>query len=120
MSSDRIRALSLFVLIAAVAFGCALDATRATAEAPDGEALFELACATCHLGGGGLLGAPRTPDLFRDELSLATGPEEMRAVIRDGIGPPRMPSFQRGLDPAEIDAIVDYVLAQRGAIRPAP
>ena len=44
---------------------------EALGAAPDpvgGAELFLANCATCHLGGGGLLGSPRTPDLFEERL----------------------------------------------------
>jgi mono/diheme cytochrome c family protein len=91
--------------------GCASAADGAA----DGEALFLMACATCHLGGGGLLGAPRTPDLFVDPLPRGDDAESLRRTILLGIAPPRMPRFEEGLDEDEIDAIVSFLRAQRGA-----
>jgi mono/diheme cytochrome c family protein len=83
----------------------------------DGESLFRMHCATCHLGGGGLLGSPRTPDLFEVPLPRGTSEDAILQSIRYGIDPPRMPAFRSGLDEAEIHAITDYVLERRRAVQ---
>ena len=94
-----------------VSFGLVVAGEQASAD--DGEALFAMACATCHLGGGGLLGGPRTPDLFVDPLPRGADAAALRRTLLSGILPPRMPSFVDGLAPDEIDAIVAYVLVRR-------
>jgi mono/diheme cytochrome c family protein len=97
------------------AVGLGARSARAAAGAADGEELFLMACATCHLGGGGLLGGPRTPDLFVDVLPRGEDEASLRQTIVLGIDPPRMPSFAQGLAEDEIDAIVSYLLARRAA-----
>ena len=86
-------------------------------QGPDGAALFALACATCHLEGGGLLGFPRTPDLFEDPLPRGETREALLHAMRVGVDPPRMPAFADGLRDDEREAIASYVVAQRQRLR---
>ena len=86
----------------------ALSGARAT-----GEDLFYANCATCHLGGGGLLGSPRTPDLFDDPLPRGETNATLLHSIEHGIDAPRMPAFETGLSPTEMQSISDYILTRR-------
>jgi len=83
----------------------------------DPRSLFMTNCATCHLGGGGLLGSPRTPDLFEEALPRGESEAALLYSIRFGVDPPRMPAFQGGLSESEMLAIVEYIVQVRAAIR---
>lgn len=82
----------------------------------DAETLFLRHCATCHLGGGGLLGSPRTPDLFTDPLPRGDSAEAILHAMRFGIDAPRMPAFEAGLAPEEMQRIARYVRERRGLV----
>lgn len=114
----RLRGFLPLALAAGLISGSGLYSPAA--QAADGKELFEMSCATCHLGGGGLLGAPRTPDLFVDPLLRGETKAAIVQAVRFGVNPPRMPRFESGLATEEIDAIVRYVLAMRTANRAAP
>ncbi len=119
-------AVALTVCTVAV-FGCAGDASRRDrATGPraipaladetaslDGAALFDRFCATCHLGGGGLLGSPRTPDLFEDALPRGETIEAITQAVRYGIDPPRMPAFEGGLEASEIETLSRWIIERR-------
>jgi len=79
----------------------------------DGYDLFLANCATCHLGGGGLLGSPRTPDLFEEGLPRGEGEAALLYSIRFGVDAPRMPAFEAGLSREEMRAIVDEIVKRR-------
>jgi mono/diheme cytochrome c family protein len=113
----RVRGFLQLALAAGLISGSGLYSPAA--RAADGKELFEMSCATCHLGGGGLLGAPRTPDLFADPLLRGETEGAIVQAVRFGVNPPRMPRFESGLAAEEIDAIVRYVLAMRAANRTA-
>jgi mono/diheme cytochrome c family protein len=104
------RVLSLaLTLSACAAVGAAPSKTA------DGEALFMLACATCHLGGGGLLGAAAAPapELLQDPLPRGDSAEVLFRLTRDGVGSPQMPAFGAALSDAEIREIVGFIRKQR-------
>lgn len=92
-----------------------MDPRSMTSEPIRADRLFRTHCATCHLGGGGLLGAPRTPDLFEDALIRGESAPAILQAIRYGIDPPRMPSFERGLDEDEMRSLTAYILERRHA-----
>jgi cytochrome c6 len=92
------------------------DDPRLTAHEPDGARLFLDHCATCHLGGGGLLGSPRTPDLFEEALPRGDSEQAILQAIRFGIDPPRMPAFAPALTLEETRAITASILERRRAV----
>jgi mono/diheme cytochrome c family protein len=73
------------------------------ASGADGEAVFVDNCGTCHTletaGTSGTVG----PSL--DDVGLDA--EEISTIVSDGRG--GMPSFSGDLDPAEIDAVAEFV-----------
>jgi len=85
------------------------------AAIPDAAQLFRDHCATCHLGGGGLLGSPRTPDLFEDPLPRGQTEEALLHAMKFGIDPPRMPAFGAGLAVEEMHRLSDYILERRSS-----
>ena len=91
----------------------------------EGKGLFKQRCALCHTSMivGLVDGAPvmLTTDTYGPVLSkdILSGPEAaVRELIRRGSE--RMPGFQYGLKPAQIDAIIEYLrtlerTAQKGS-----
>lgn len=92
-------------------------AAKPVTSSIDGKTLFLENCATCHLGGGGLLGAPRTPDLFEESLARGETEAALLQAIRYGIDPPRMPAFEKGLSEDEMRMITIYVLERRQSVQ---
>jgi mono/diheme cytochrome c family protein len=103
---------SAFVVMLAV---IASGSQAGEREAPDGEALFYMSCATCHVGSAALLGQKPPPDLFRDKIVRGDSAEALFAVIRSGTGSGRMPAFAEGLDVAETRALVQFIRSRRAA-----
>lgn len=100
-----------FVLLACSA-GSAPDApaagpTRADGP-PDGPVLYQTHCTLCH-GKDGRLGLSGARDLSISALSR----EEVMAVVAGGKG--RMLGYRETLKAAELEAVVDHVLALRVA-----
>ncbi len=85
------------------------------APVPNAAQLFREHCATCHLGGGGLLGSPRTPDLFEDALPRGQSEEAILHAMKFGIDPPRMPAFGAGLTIEEMKSLSTHILERRSA-----
>lgn len=96
---------------------------------PDGEALFNQHCATCHMADGG--GVPNFQPPILDSPVLAAERERLVAVIRAGSAALKdrpnpmgweMPPFGFLPDP-ELNALVDYVrqrFGPAGSSTPAP
>lgn len=109
MSAERLRSALLLAAIAILA-GCASPESPRAGEEPvmaggsveRGRQLFERHCFKCHLHGGGGL-APAFVPLPRFL---------MRFQIRHGMG--AMPAFgEEQLSDQEVEAILDYIVAQR-------
>jgi mono/diheme cytochrome c family protein len=113
----RMRLAGLRATAAALCLALGVRAAAAPPAAgggaPSGEKLFLDACATCHLGRGGLIGATPLPELLRDPLRHGDSPQALAAVIRNGTGSPRMPAFGGVLSDAEIAALVGYIRERR-------
>ena len=77
-------------------------------EAHDGAVLFESNCARCH----GVDGAGTTGPALFDLTATYPFREEIIAIITNGPG--SMPAFAETIEPAEIDAITDHVIANFG------
>jgi mono/diheme cytochrome c family protein len=103
----RSAVLSLFVLaawpqVASAQPAGADDSLNATQQL--GRQLFGQSCAVCHLKPqitSGTFGPPLS------KASLGGQDDVMREVI--GNGTPRMPGFKYHFEPAQIDAIVQYL-----------
>ena len=108
MSFDRII-IGLAVGLSLLAWVGAVSAETAL----DGEALFYMNCATCHVGSSGLMGMRPPPDLLRDPLRVGDSAEAIATVIRVGAGGGRMPAFADGLSDREVRDLVAYIRNQR-------
>ena len=78
--------------------------TTAPVAAPDGAAIFDSRCASCHGSAGQGSNGPKLADgrVVERFPDLA----DQIAVVTDGRG--GMPSFERKLTPEEIEAVVEY------------
>lgn len=74
--------------------------------------LQEKQCRDCHSLGGH--GGQRGPALD-DVATRLTGPELVRQVIQGG---GNMPAYGKNLNPAEVDALVSYLMTLRPSYRP--
>jgi mono/diheme cytochrome c family protein len=103
---SRLLALVPVVLLAVLLAGCGAG----LAEDASGEEIYNARCASCHrqdFSGG--IGPPLGPG-----SEAADRPREYYEVtITAGIG--RMPSFRTTLSEAQIDRVIDYVLAAQSA-----
>jgi mono/diheme cytochrome c family protein len=106
--STRYRAV-LSILLVAVVFllaGCGggLD------EEASGEEIYNARCSSCHRqdfsGGIGPALGPGSDAVDRPR-------EYYEVTIRTGKG--RMPSFRSSLSEAQIDRVIDYIIAAQGA-----
>lgn len=94
---------SLYVLVLFVVMS--LTPAGVTASAHDGKQLYHRLCAACHgEGGDGGVGVPLN---LPDFLAVASD-DYFRATIRNGRPGRVMPAF-RGLEDAEVDAIIAYL-----------
>jgi len=111
------RAVPVFLFLFALPL--AIPAQQVTPASPAplndtqvlGRRLFQQRCAVCHTES--TPGARKYgPDLYKE---LVIGNEDtIRGFIANGVKQ-RMPGFRYGLEPAEIDAIIEYL-----KIRPRP
>jgi mono/diheme cytochrome c family protein len=118
-SRARPHRLLLGVALAALVAAAAPDAR---AQAPEGKALFEQSCASCHtIGGGdtagpdlegvvGRAGEERTRAFIATpEQVIASGDPEVDALV-ERFGGVQMPNL--GLSDAQVDSLVAYLAAQ--------
>jgi mono/diheme cytochrome c family protein len=119
------RRAAFTFLLSLTIFPIAIHAQQANSDNPLtdqqklGRRVFEQRCAVCHT-----LVAPPTnktygPTLYKD---LIAGNEDgIREFIKNGSAG-KMPGFKYGLEPSQIDAIIEYlktVPRPRSAARPA-
>jgi cytochrome c6 len=98
VEDQRQAANDIAVYVAAVA------GTGVTAEKPtDGKTIFTQTCASCHT-----LADAGTSGTVGPNLDRAKPPKEL-VVDRVTNGKGAMPSFKGSLDPAQIEAVADYV-----------
>lgn len=110
------QSFAAFLPLLAVLLAALTSESRAGERAaPDGEALFYMSCATCHVGSAALLGQKPPPDLFREPIVRGDSAEALFAVIRSGTGSGKMPAFAEGLDVAETRALVQFIRSRRAA-----
>lgn len=112
------RAVALISLSMVSLFPPALSAQQSNTKAPElnqtqmlGRRIFQQRCGICHT-------QPTASPMYGIALNkdLVQGNEDMiRDYIRDGSK--RMPGFKYGLEPSEIDAIVEYL---KTVPKPAP
>lgn len=79
------------------------------AQLETGKKLFVQRCSVCHLPPLGP-GEPRS--YARSLTGFVKSPETeaaARVIVQRGVAPARMPGFQYGLEPGEIDQIVAYL-----------
>jgi mono/diheme cytochrome c family protein len=106
----KVLLLSFVLLAAAQAAPAAAD-DGLTATQQLGRQLFGQSCAVCHLKQQ-VTSATYGPPLSKASLGGQDG--VMREVIANGT--PRMPGFKYNFEPAQIDAIVQYLKT----VPPAP
>ena len=75
---------------------------------PDGARLFELQCAGCHAQGGNIVRRGKTLKLKALQQYGMSTPEAISQIVAQGKG--NMSAYQDRLNPAEIQAVTDYVL----------
>jgi mono/diheme cytochrome c family protein len=107
------RSTALILLVLLVVFPMAVPAQQAKSSTPDplngtqilGRRIFQQRCAVCHTES--TPGAHRYgPVLYKE---LVDGNEDtIRNFIENG-AKDKMPGFKYGLDPSEINAIVEYL-----------
>lgn len=112
----RRRAVAALALALSLAACGERDAGSAT-----GERLFDNHCVQCHgQGGRGSLGPDLRDVLVRygwsgqDDATLVAARDELRAVILQGRaqrGRAPMPAFAGRFDEAELEALLDHVIA---------
>jgi len=100
----------LFVFL----FGICLFTIQAQgAELLDGKKLYQTYCARCHASDGSVsdYGRKLKPFPARNLRALApyASADELRRIIMFGTHNTSMPKWKYGLDPFEIEAIVDYI-----------
>lgn len=105
-----IRSGVLFSLILpALLCACAEGGEKATSAAPDGKALFELHCVSCHSGGGNTVNPARTLSKSDRESNGIKSPGDIVRVMRNP--GPGMPKFgQATLPEDQARAIAEYVV----------
>lgn len=103
VEDQRQAANDIAVYVAAVA------GTGVTAEKPtDGKTIFTQTCASCHT-----LADAGTSGTVGPNLDQAKPPKEL-VVDRVTNGKGAMPPFKDSLDPAQIEAVADYVSSAAG------
>ena len=99
------------VRVLGIAVGLALCASSGAAQTPDGQALYQQYCRTCH----GPTGTP-SPQMLRIYTTLAPldsaflagrSQDSLVAVLRDGIG--QMKGYKEKLTPEQMVAVARYV-----------
>ncbi|MBV6403908.1 MAG: cytochrome c [Flavobacteriales bacterium] len=99
-------ALAAVVALAGCMAGGATDGAAPGGTAPDGAVLFGTHCVLCH-GKDGRLGLSGARDLTLSQLTR----EEVAVVVAGGRG--RMAGYRNSLTAAELEAVVDHVMAMR-------
>ena len=99
------------VRVLGIAVGLALCASSGAAQTPDGQALYQQHCRTCH----GPTGTP-SPQMLRIYTTLAPldsaflagrSQDSLVAVLRNGIG--QMKGYRDKLTPEQMVAVARYV-----------
>jgi len=90
----------------------------AAGDAPlrTGARLYEIHCGNCH--GAALEGSGLGPALRKSHWSLASDPDLLAAVIREGRGA-NMPAFDGRLTPEQIGELVRFLQLENGIRAPA-
>jgi len=84
---------------------------------PDGAELYAQYCAGCH---GARLEGGTSPGLLAPALKHGTDRDSIYKSIAEGSPDFGMPGFAATMNPAEVAALTDYVLAQRAGKAPKP
>jgi mono/diheme cytochrome c family protein len=111
MRVQKVFAAVLALSISAVAVNLSAQQSASPGPTPAqleaGKKLFVQRCSVCHLPPLG----PGDPKAYARSLTGFVKPETealTRSIIQKGV-PSRMPGFQFGLEPGEIDRIVAYL-----------
>lgn len=103
------KLLSVFLLACAIAT-FALTPAAWAGDAANGAKVFTANCAQCHLGGKNLVNAEKT---LKKEALEKYGMNSLEAIITQVTkGKAAMPAFGGRLQPAQIEDVATYVLAQ--------
>ena len=116
----KILLLSTLFAVAQPALHAQPAGTRAESAPPDeraaGARIFQQKCAVCHLP---ILRSGDTPYASRlDGASVAAGRDHARRVIEDG-NAAGMPGWKHTLQPAQLDALMSYLVTLDGSAPPA-
>lgn len=114
MALGVLPSLALLCLLSVLALAATATAQQPARPAPAqteievGKKMFVQRCSVCHLPPLGP-GQPRS--IARSLTGVVKSPEieaAARLIIQKGI-PTRMPGFEHGLEPREIDSIIAYL-----------
>lgn len=96
----------------------ALAALAANPKAvADGKAVFGQNCAACHRAdGGGMIG----PNLTDDYWIHGGTPADIHRTVAVGVLDKGMPPWEKSLKPAQLDAVVAYMITLHGTNPPQP
>ncbi|MBI5695935.1 MAG: c-type cytochrome [Nitrospirae bacterium] len=107
----------LGMLLAAVAITLSLGAysvaAAADAAAPNGQALFETYCASCHRGGGNIINPKKTLKASDMKANGVTEPKHVVKLIRKP-GPGMVAYDEKTLSNKDAKAIAEYVINTLG------
>jgi cbb3-type cytochrome c oxidase subunit III len=82
-----------------------------------GKATFTAMCAACHgPDGGGVIG----PNLTDDYWLHGSSPTAVHTTVANGVLAKGMPAWGKTLQPAELDAVVAYVISLHGTSPASP
>jgi cytochrome c oxidase cbb3-type subunit 3 len=91
--------------------------TKDPAALAAGRVTFAQNCAACHRAdGGGQIG----PNLTDDAWLHGATPAEIHKIVAAGVLEKGMPPWEKVLRPAQLDAVVAYVVTLRGTNPPNP
>ena len=93
-----------------------------TSASADGKATYDRLCASCHGADGrgnrekakALKIEPTLLDLGRPD-GASLGRDQLRVILLQGKD--KMPAYQQKLEPAEVDAVLDYAIELAKKIR---
>jgi glucose/arabinose dehydrogenase len=97
--------------------GAAASVSAQTDQHAEGRALYRKSCANCH---GALLEGGMASSLVDGQWAFGDERDALFRNIHDGIADRGMPAFGRVLTRAQIDAMIDFVLAAVPEAQKAP
>ncbi len=106
------KLLLIAVMVLGYTIGMLSPVTGQTKKSsgPNGAAIFEDKCSTCHEGGENTVEEDKTLKLDALKKNGFNGVDDIKKRVEEGKGV--MPTFKEELKPAEIDAVANYVWSQ--------